>query len=322
MIGPPMKFFYSIFLFYIVLLSGCSSISTPGAAPIQPTQTLPPTSTSIEATETPHPDLSATAFAVTSTAIVKAVMTVQQSREYRSYTSPDGNWQARVVIYDCIKVDPRAGTDSNSMEQLRMLETSSGQERVSDSQLLYCGGLGAYGLEGLAWSANSRYFYYTNAREGFPDGCPGNWERPVLRMETDTLKAEDLGRGSLSPDGTKLATWQANELVLWDVNAGVETGRISAAIPTTEMEAGGPIVWSPDSQALIYIQAGSYCQPSTNSAVVHLDLQTLEQEILLESKSPTFRSARWEEINELTLFDENQIPWVYHFNTRELEQSF
>jgi hypothetical protein len=179
--------------------------------------------------------------------------------------------------------------------------------------------LGAFGLEGLFWSSNSRYFYYTNAREGFPDGCPGYWERPILRLETGTNKVENLGSGPLSPDGTTLATWQGKELVLWDVNEGIETGRVSPAVMNAEMGAGGPIIWSPDSQALVYVQSGSYCQPSTNSSVVRLDLQTLEQETLLESESPLFGGASWEKPNELTLFDENRNPWVYNFDTQELD---
>ena len=128
-----------------------------------------------------------------------------------------------------------------------------------------------------------------------------------------------LGSGPLSPDGAKLATWQSNELVLWNVNEGVETGRLSPAILNTELGAGGPIAWSPDSQSLIYIQSGSYCQSSTHSSVVRLDLRTFQQEVLFESESPTFGGASWEKINEVILFDENKNPWVYNFDTRELE---
>ncbi len=86
------------------------------------------------------------------------------------------------------------------------------------------------------------------------------------------------------------------------------------------MGAGGPIVWSPDSQALIYVKSGSYCQPSTKSSVVHLDLQTLEQKILLESESPRFVGASWEKLDKLTLFDENKDLWVYSFDTQKLEK--
>jgi hypothetical protein len=319
---------YFMILFCVVLLMGCSPASTPANAPVQPTQTLSamatptrrvdtPTSAS---TPSPSPDRSATEFAATSTANVQAVMTAQQPREYGSYTSPDGELRATVVIYDCIKVVQDADAASNSLEQLKVLEISSGEEHVPDSQIRYCDGLGAFGLEGLFWSPNSRYFYYTNAREGFPDGCPGNWERPVRRMETGTFEVEELGSGPLSPNRTKLATWQGNKLVLWEVNDGVEMSRLSPPVLNTEMGAGGPIVWSPDSQALIYVKSGSYCQPSTKSSVVHLDLQTLEQKILLESESPRFVGASWEKLDKLTLFDENKDSWVYSFDTQKLEK--
>lgn len=322
-----MKYWVSLILLCTLWLVSCSSAPPLAASPAAPTRTSPPaaapTRTSAApvptSTPSPIPDSSAAEFELTSTAIVQAVVTAQQPREYETYTSPDGSWQASVLIYDCIQVDPGAEAGLNSLEQLRVLDTNSGEETVPDSQLLYCGGLGAFGLEGLFWSPNSRFFYYTNAREGVPDGCSGNWERPVLRMETGTFQVDALGSGPLSPDGTRLATWQGEELVLWDVNEGTEIGRFSPAILNTELGAGGPIVWSPDGQALVYIQSGSFCQPSTNSAVVRVDLQTLEQEILLESKSPLFTGARWEKANELTLFDEGQNSWTYNLDSRELE---
>jgi Tol biopolymer transport system component len=225
---------------------------------------------------------------------------------------------AEILIYDCVKVDPRPDADANAYEQLRLVEGSSGEITVADGQLQSCGGLGAFGLEGLFWSPNSRYFYYTNAREGVPDGCGGYWQKPILRLEINTLRTENLGAGFLSPDGTKIAARQGNELVIWDVNEGTEAGAISPIVLNTETETG-PIVWSPDSQALVYIQAQSYCPVSGKSAVVHVTLSTLRQEILLESDSPTFGDADWNKNNILVLFDENGNQWVYTFDTQELE---
>ena len=224
---------------------------------------------------------------------------------------------AQITIYDCIKIDTRPNADPNAYEQLRLINVSSRKEKLADSQLQSCGGLGAFGLEGLFWSANSRYFYYTNAREGVPDGC-GYWERPVLRLDIGTLKIEELGAGPISPDGTKIVTWQGKELVIRDINTGFEKGRITPHILNTETGTG-PIVWSPDSQALIYIQPESFCPVSGNSFVMHVSLPKLDQKLLLESESPTFGNAKWDKINELRLFDENGNQWVYTFTNQKLE---
>jgi len=234
-----------------------------------------------------------------------------QPRIYDSRLSPDGKWRAEVVIYDCAPVH---GLDENAFEQLKLIRVSDGAESVADSQLQYCGGIGAFGLAGLFWSPNSRYFYYTHAREGVPDGC-GYWERPINRLDATTLHVEPLGGGSLSPDGTKLATWYYQDLVVWDINRR-EIARAPAAALDAEQ---GPITWSPNSQALVYIQFASYCPLSGKSYVVRLDLPKLQQTLLLESETPSFGSANWETLGELRLFDENGKEWWYSFATEELK---
>ena len=246
-------------------------------------------------------------------------MTVQAPRVFDSYPSPDDSWRAEVVIYDCIKVDS-ASPDENAYEELRLVDLSSGEAKVIDTQLQYCGGLGAAGLEGLFWSPNSRYFYYTDGRAGVPDGCGQYWQRPILRYEINTSGTEELGGGPLSPDGTKIATWHEEDLVIWDVNEGDELGRFSYDIANLELEVGpGAIIWSPDNQALVYTLAESYCPPSGRSAIVQVDLSTLEQKIVLESEAPTFGDAVWAEAEEISLFDESGNQWVYTFETRELK---
>jgi hypothetical protein len=229
-----------------------------------------------------------------------------------SLLSPDGKWRAEVVTYACVAV---GGVDENAYEQLILTQVDNGVEKLADNQLQYCGGLGAFGLEGLFWSQNSRYFYYTNEREGVPGGC-GYWERPIIRLDVRNLELDHMGGGPRSPDGARLATWQGQELVVWDINEG-EIARVSAIEP----EFGpGAITWSPDSQALSYVQLASYCPLSGKSYVVRLDLPTLKQTLLLESETPTFGNAAWDVQNELTLFDENGREWRYNFTTQELRE--
>lgn len=75
------------------------------------------------------------------------------------------------MIYDCV---PVGAVEENAYEQLKLIQIDNSVAKIVDNQLRSCGGLGAFGLAGLFWSPNSSYFYYTNAREGVPDGC-GYW---------------------------------------------------------------------------------------------------------------------------------------------------
>ena len=52
-----------------------------------------------------------------------------------------------------------------------------------DSQLLNCGGLGAFGLAPLFWGADGQTLWYTTAREGGPDGACRPWVRPMTRVD-------------------------------------------------------------------------------------------------------------------------------------------
>ena len=150
-----------------------------------------------------------------------------------------------------------------------------------------------------------------------PDGC-GTWEKPILRLDISTLRIERLGSGPLSPDGTKIVTWQGNELAIRDVNEGIELGRLSTSILNN---GSGNIAWSPNSQAFVYVQPESYCPLSGKSQLVHVDVNTLEQMIILESEAPTFGEARWDILNEIKLSDETGKQWIYNLGSKELKPS-
>lgn len=289
----------------------------------QPPETVEPASTptlhdpTTTATDTPKPTETLTPARFTETpnptpTIVGTVIAMSEPTIHSSHRSPDGEWQAEVVIYDCVPV----GMEGEfAFDQLNLIQLGENKTIAADSQLLSCGGLGAFGLAGLFWSPNSRYFYYTNAREGVPDGLCGYWSPPLLRIDVENPVPEFLGIGSLSKDETRLATWFQNELILSDVDEG-EIARLPPFAPGTEI---GPVTWSPDSQSLVYVQTELHCPLSGNSYVVRLDLPSLEQTLLLESESPTFVSATWDSPNELTLFDENGDQWRYNLATKELQ---
>ena len=103
--------------------------------------------------------------------------------EVKSYLSPDGQWRTEITLFPCTSIDPE---EVYAYEALTLVRIADGEETVVDRQLINCGGLGAFGLDGIGWAPDSRTFDYTNAREGMPDGASGDWERPVLRLDVTT----------------------------------------------------------------------------------------------------------------------------------------
>jgi len=146
-----------------------------------------------------------------------------------------------------------------------------------------------------------------------PDGC-GYWERPITRLDVTNRISKGLGGGPLSPDGAKIATWQGQELVVWDVNQG-ELAHAQAAVPDA---MPGPIAWAPDSQALVYLQTTSDCPTLGKSYVVRLDLPGLKHTLLLKSETPSFGSVIWDTPDRISLFDETSKRWEFILATRTL----
>ena len=265
--------------------------------------------TTLEATVTlaPTPDYDQTA-----TAIVQAVVSTVQPKVHTSLPSPDKNWRVEIIIYDCVQV---VEGDTNAYEQLKLIRVSDGTESVMATQLQYCGGVGAYGLGGLYWSPNSRYFYYTDAREGSPDGLCWYWERPIHRLDVLTQETEFIGEGPLSPDKAKIAMWQEGDLVIWGLDEG-ELARTPAAVTDAKR---GPISWSPDSRSLVYIQTMSDCFPFGKSYVIRFDVSEGEQSLLLESKPISFIHVNWETPDRINLSDEQGNQWSYDLVNFKLE---
>ena len=253
------------------------------------------------------------------------MVAIQQPRLYTSYPSPDGKWRVDITIYDCIKIrgGDEAGSYEYSYEQLILMDPATGEQQLADDQLIACGGLGGYGFDGRFWSANNRYFYYTNAREGGPDGCGGYWSPPFLRLDVTDMITTYLGIGPRSPDEVNIAAqlWNdqesRNELRIWDIEGG-ESTRLPMYVPDVLMI--GPIAWSLDGQRLVYIQVENSCPVSGKSYLVLVDVTTQEQTLLLVSESPTFGGVEWNSINVLSLFDENGNEWRYNLLTHELNQ--
>lgn len=301
---------------FLLLVAGCSSpsatveLSTQPAAtssPVEPTaippqiaSATPESATVVPEPPTPAPEPTATGTAEESEtnleegieALLRAGF---QPRILARYPSPDGSVEGQVLIYDCTTI---IEGQENALDVLRIVSMEN-QEVVQevDSQLQYCGALGGFGLGGLFWSPSGRYFYYTDAREGQPDGC-GYWVRPISRFDREDGTTQDLGAGPQSSDGSRLATWQGGDLVVWEIDGG-ELGRVAAAIPE---QALGPIAWSPDDQYLVYLQADQFCSPN-QSTLVRVNVADMSSEVLLASEAPAFQDVAWYGPDQLVLAD-------------------
>ena len=306
-------------LLLLVIVAGCTLVPTPTETPTSlPSATQAPTATATLAAPTATlaektPAQSPTIFFKETPAslptIVATIVALEQPKISISSRSPNGEWRADLTVYDCTKV---GDGDEVAYDQINMVHLTDMSAVVVDFQVKSCEGFGARGLGPEFWSNNSRYFYYTTAIAGRPDGC-GYWQHPIYRFDVTSQTKEFIGAGTLSHDESKLAVWQHENLVVWDVNDG-ELMRIPGL---AEVEKG-PIAWGPESQTLVYLQFDSYCPLSGKSYVGYIDLSTGENTILLESEDPTFGDVHWVDIDKFALVDADRKEYTYDLETRQL----
>ena len=176
-----------IFVLFLTILPlvGC-------VAPLNPLTRLP--------APTPTPDPA-------TQAIIAAVQGSSQPAT-TTYASPDGVWRVHLAVFACT---PMEAGDIYAYETVS-LAGMDGADAIVDSQLINCGGLGAYGFDGLFWSDDSRYFYYTTAREGVPDGC-GDWQPPIWRLDVTRGASAQMNDIGESPDAAALTAWMEQHQV-------------------------------------------------------------------------------------------------------------
>ncbi len=281
------------------IISTNSPAPLPAATGTQ-TPTLAPSATFTATPETPtatpnHPE----------TAIAAKTPQAQES-----FRSPDGKWQAKIVVRACLETPT---PDDRGYEELRLRDLGTGQETLADSQVTSCDGLGAYGLKGYFWSDDSRFFYYTDARQGVPDGC-GYWATPYLAFDTHTGKTIRIGGGAISPDENFLAAWDKNEIVIWDWQRGE-----IARTPVKFQAIRGPIAWSPDGQSIAFLQWTNYCPPG-DTFLTRLDAPDFKISFAEKLDTPDFDNVRWQSQDELRLFTFMRgQEWRFVFTTKKLE---
>lgn len=227
-----------------------------------------------------------------------------------TYPAPDRYLEAEVQAFDCADF----GNGQNfAYEVLVMRDVITESEEVVASQLISCGGLGAAGLQGLYWSSDGRFFYFTDARDGVPDGC-SHWDRPIVRHDLIKRINTPLGGGPLAPNASQLATWQGRALQVHNLSKDEPLLSIEAAVPDADISA---IAWAPDSRNLAYLQPRGGC-PLGVTSVVLVSLNTGQQRILLTDHAPGFAGISWVSPSTITLVDESGQSWALDAATGEI----
>jgi hypothetical protein len=217
------------------------------------------------------------------TALIDAIKAQTDPISLMDTLTPDGRWHIEITRYDCTRVDVPDADEPQPMayEVMTLLDMTAAdiEGEIIAEQLLNCGGLGAYGLGLLNFSQDGRYLYYTDAREGQPDGG-GFWLRPVIRLDTEDQTSENLGGGVFSRDGSMLATWQSQQPVVNIYNTA-EAEPLGTFEVSDDHIIMSQLFWLPDSTGVMVVEANDFM--ATGSVVSVIDIETMEKTVILET---------------------------------------
>lgn len=222
--------------------------------------------------------LSANAQEQTNDDIIAAITSTAQPQIIQSVPSPSGELVAEVSVYPCTDI---GGGTIVAYERLDLVTPAAGESQQVAEQLIYCGGLGAIGLSVIRWSADDSYLFFTDAREGVPDGLATGWVPPLWRARLADMQVENLGSAAFSPDGMWLVTWTPTQISYMSPLESVASA-ISLPLIPAELQIDR-VFWLPDASGIVYVQTDMPFAPSV-STITHIDLTTMEQTILLDTR--------------------------------------
>ncbi|HXF68317.1 MAG TPA: hypothetical protein VNK89_00790 [Thermoflexus sp.] len=271
---------------------------------------------------TPTPAPSSTAI-FTATAIVTPQATATPNLanfriERRSFTSPNGEWEAQTVV----ALPAVSDTATRYYVQLKVSKTDGTIEWIIVDKWSEWG-LGYTIPQPLHWSHDGRYLYFTN--KPVPDGC-------AVFVNGSDLHRVDLNSGevvgiippvglwlSLSPDETMLAYigYGNRGLVIRDLATGME--REVKLNPGEDYQAGH-ILWSPDGRAIILALAIRPCSTdwAESTSIVRVDVNTLELMPLLQENKHLFIPVEWATPDQVLLKDKGGDYWLMDATTGQV----
>ncbi len=297
-------------LFFFAVLMGLVVLTTSACQPqvSAPEEALPPGSA--PATATPLPP---SPPGTEEDALIEAVIAAASPESLQTFTSPDQSWRVEIVRYDCTLVS-EAGSEF-AYERL-LLIGSDGEVIPLAQQMQNCGGLGAYGINGLSWSPDGQYFYFDMAREGVPDGMPCEyWHTGKSRINIKTFEVEALpGEGLFSPDGSRLLLVVEPDFILWDLNQD-EVGRSAHPYAGLSVQS---IAFSADGSQAVYVLREDCTKPEGISIVVMLNLANMTHTIVLESSIPSILKATRVSDDSLSLLGYDGETYELSLSTGEI----
>lgn len=231
--------------------------------------------------------------------LASAVVAASTPEIIENYLSPDGQFRAEVIQYDCV---PVGGEFENAYKQLKIVKVANGKEMATAEQLNDCDGGEDYGLGGLSWSPNSRYFYYS-----YSIGYVADWDiceytdfiQDMSRVNVTTSAIEDTpGRGELLADGKTMIIPSKGEFMLWGLDEGI-IGNALYLIPDTRL-----LIYqiSLDRDSLVYLLAENCLGSPGKTYLVLWDITLSQHTLLLEAEDPPLAHVTWEQPGMLTLW--------------------
>lgn len=178
--------------------------------------------------------------------------------------------------------------------------------------------------EPFYWTTNGQYLYFTHQSSG--DGCfAGGRHRGtgLLRLDLATGNVVELSPNfaswmSISPDEKTLAyfNYSRQGLTFRDLDTGNERTLDRVVLQEdVGMELDYRyIVWSPDSQSLVFVVMAGVCdfiQESYFNWLVHVNLISGVQTILFEKDERGFVPIAWPDINKVLIRQgSGQLLWL------------
>jgi hypothetical protein len=265
-----------------------SATAAPTALPTrQPTATSTPTP-AFTPTVSPTPQLDNLTFDVS-----------QQS-------SPDKSWVAQFEISEPVATGTGEDSRWSRFVIVRLINTARKLEWVPTREW-WASGLGEAVPEVLYWSQDGTYVLL--AEHAYGDGCPGfgvqsNVRRVDLATGAADLVSERLtGVISVSPDEATIAALGYDRIILHDTASAKET---IIAFPIDPAYApSGNVVWSPGSDAFVFISDHGYCGDPPAISVWRVDLATAKLRRLLKEFQGRFSIREWRPDNQILLSDED-----------------
>jgi hypothetical protein len=333
----------------MLLVSGCTGTGTtadsagdPGgeAAPPQPSATSVPAAderaahTAEPIGTSPPPTADATREAATAQAratrdaasVATTLAAIATPLTLGPWRSSDGAREAWVEAWPC-PADAAAATAAESGKGGRepdrgyerlMVRSGEGEPTLIDSQLVHCSGLGGFGLEGHAWSGDGTVFFYTQSREGGPDGlpcgcCPGlvAWREGV---------SSTLGPFVLSPKGTHAVRFVTDDDGTAFVEVSENNLRSATPFPLPEgAHGGGWPTWSPDGRRLALPDWPSGCGFGPSGALaLHVEDGRWQRTPALDPEIGVM-DLSWEtDAQAIRLYTLPEATWRWDLETGEL----